>query len=164
MNESTTLHKPKITESPMSQSLQRVLTNTYGLYLATHNYHWNVEGLHFVSLHELFSEQYNEIFQAIDVIAERIRALDFYALPFEGKEILDTLQTTSNAMNKEADVNARAERMIYNLIEMNDSVIKSCQLAKKEAQHSKDDESEDLMIGRITTHQKFLWMLKSIVK
>ncbi|NCO04275.1 MAG: DNA starvation/stationary phase protection protein [Alphaproteobacteria bacterium] len=164
MHEPATLHQPKATESPISKNLQKVLANTYGLYLATHNYHWNVEGLHFVSMHKLFSEQYNELFQAIDVIAERIRALDFYALPFEGKEILDTLQKTSNAMNKEADANARAMRMVHNLIEMNDSVIESCQSAKKEGQNSKDDETIDLMVRRITAHQKSIWMLRSIIK
>jgi starvation-inducible DNA-binding protein len=164
MTEPTTLHKPKESENPVSKNLQQVLANTYGLYLATHNYHWNVEGLHFVALHELFSDQYNELFESIDVIAERIRSLGFYALPFEGSEILNTLQTTSNAMNKEADANARASRMVHNLIEMNDSVIESCQSTKKECQNSNDDESEDLMIGRITTHQKAIWMLKSIIK
>jgi starvation-inducible DNA-binding protein len=164
MTQPATLHKPKASESPMSQNLQKVLANTYGLYLATHNYHWNVEGSNFVTLHGLFGEQYNELFQAIDVIAERIRALDVYALPFEGEEILDTLESVSNPMNKEADANERAVRMVHNLIEMNDSVIESCQSAKKEALHSKDDESADLMIGRIMTHQKALWMLKSIVK
>lgn len=164
MNDLATLHKSKETESAVSQHLQKVLANTYGLYLATHNYHWNVEGSNFVTLHKLFAEQYNELFQAVDVIAERIRALDFYALPFEGKEILDMLQTTSNAMNKEADVNERAVRMVHNLIEMNDSVIEICQSAKKEAQDSKDDESENLMVERITEHQKALWILKSIVK
>lgn len=164
MNEPATLHKPKVAESHMSKDLQKVLANTYGLYLATHNYHWNVEGLHFVSMHKLFGEQYNELFQAIDVIAERIRALDFYALPFEGKEILETLQKTSNAMNKEVDVNSRAARMVHNLIEMNESVIECCQSAKKEAQHSKDDETENLMVERITIHQKVTWMLRSIVR
>ena len=160
MIQPTTLHKPKETESPMSQNLQKVLANTYGLYLATHNYHWNVEGSDFVPLHGLFGEQYNELFQAIDVIAERIRALDAYALPFEGEEILATLDSASNPMNKEADANERAVRMVHNLIEMNDSVIKCCQSAKKEALHSKDDESADLMIGRITTASKSVMDVK----
>ncbi len=164
MNELATLHKAKEATTPVSESLQNVLTNTYGLYLATHNYHWNVEGPRFVDLHKLFDEQYNELFQAVDVIAERIRALDSYALPFEGKEIMDILKTTSNAMNKETDADARAIRMVHNLIEMNESVIESCQSAKKEAQMAKDDESENLMVERITAQQKALWMLRSIVK
>lgn len=164
MNELTTLHKPAEATIPVSESLQTLLTNTYGLYLATHNYHWNVEGSQFIELHKLFEGQYNELFQAIDVIAERIRALDVYALPFEGDEIVDILKTTSNAMNKEAKADARAARMVHNLIEMNESVIESCQSAKKEAQSVNDDETEDLTVGRITVHQKALWMLKSIIK
>jgi starvation-inducible DNA-binding protein len=164
MNELTTLHKAKEPSSAVSKSLQNVLTDTYGLYLATHNYHWNVEGAQFVNLHKLFDEQYNELFQAVDIIAERIRALGDYALPFEGDEIVDILKTTSNAMNKETKADARAVRMVHNLIEMNESVIKSCQFAKNEAQVIVDDESENLIVERITAHQKALWMLKSIVK
>lgn len=164
MNELTTLHPPKNPDSAMSQSLQHVLTNTYGLYLATHNYHWNVEGVDFISLHKLFDEQYNELFQSVDIIAERIRALDAYALPFEGNEITDILTTTSNAMNKETGANARATRMVHNLIEMNKSVIESCQSAKNQAQTITDDETENLMVERITAHQKALWMLRSIIK
>jgi len=87
MNEILTLHTPSMATTPLSESLQNLLANTYGLYFATHNYHWNVEGVQFVDLHKLFDEQYNALFQAIDVIAERIRALGVYALPFEGDEI-----------------------------------------------------------------------------
>lgn len=164
MNELTTLHKAKESTSAVSQSLQNVLASTYGLYLATHNYHWNVEGAQFVNLHKLFGEQYNELFQAVDIIAERIRALGDYALPFEGNEIVDILKTTSNAMNKETKADEKATRMVHNLIEMNEGVIESCQFAKNEAQVIVDDESENLMVERITAHQKALWMLKSIVK
>jgi starvation-inducible DNA-binding protein len=164
MTELTTLHKAKESSSTVSKKLQTLLANTYGLYLATHNYHWNVEGAQFVSLHKLFDEQYNELFQAVDVIAERIRALGDYALPFEGDEIVDILKTTSNAMNKETKADARAIRMVHNLIEMNESVIESCRLAKNEAQIIVDDESENLIVERITAHQKALWMLRSIVK
>lgn len=164
MNNLETLHKPKSPDSVVSKSIQNVLSNTYGLYLATHNYHWNVEGMNFMSLHKLFEEQYNELFKAIDTIAEHIRALDSYALPFEGDEILHILKTTSNALNKETDVNSRAIRMVHNLIEMNEEVIESCQSAKKDAQDVSDDESENLMVERITYHQKALWMLKSTAK
>lgn len=164
MNELTTFYRPTTSTTAIGESLQNVLTNTYGLYLATHNYHWNVEGSQFVNLHKLFDEQYNELFQAIDIIAERIRALNEYALPFEGDEILGILKTTSNAMNKETKADARATRMVHNLIEMNESVIESCQFAKNEAQIIVDDESENLMVERITAHQKALWMLKSIVR
>ncbi len=148
----------------VADSLQTVLADTYGLYLITHNYHWNVEGSRFVELHKLFDEQYNELFQAIDVVAERIRALNTYALPFEGDSIIRISKMTSNALNKETDADARADRMIHNLISLNGAVIASCQTAKEKCKDMQDDESENLMIERITAHQKAIWMLRSIIK
>ena len=164
MNEPTTLQKTKESTTSVSESLHDVLADTYGLYLTTHNYHWNVEGQQFANLHKLFNEQYNELFQAVDVIAERIRALGAYVLPFEGKEIMGVFKAIPSIINQETGANAKAERMVYNLIEINKSVIESCQFAKNEAQVIVDDESENLMVERITAHQKALWMLKSIVK
>ena len=160
----TTLHQPKHSNDAVSQTLQSVLANTYGLYLATHNYHWNVEGKNFVSLHTLFEGQYNELFLAIDAIAERIRALGDYALPFEGESVVQISKMTSNALNKETAADDRADRMLQNLIELNETVIKSCQASKKVTQNVRDDESENLMIERITAHQKALWMLQSASK
>ena len=151
-------------KGPVAKILQTVLANSYGLYLVTHNYHWNVEGVNFYPLHKIFEEQYNELFQAIDKIAERIRALDDYALPFEGDQILQITRMTSNALNKETDANARADRMVYNLMTLNETVVKSCQSAKEEAQKQLDDETENLMVERITIHQKAMWMMRSILK
>ncbi|MBP9721095.1 MAG: DNA starvation/stationary phase protection protein [Bacteroides sp.] len=164
MNILKKIHKLEDHDNAVCQGLQSVLSSTYGLYLATHNYHWNVEGSDFLSLHKLFEEQYNRLFKAIDVIAERIRALNSYVLPFESDEIMSMLKTTSNAISKETDANARAIIMVYNLIKMNEKVIESCQSLKKEAQDISDDESENLMVERITDHQKSIWMLKSIIK
>lgn len=164
MNDLTTLHQTKESTTPISESLQNVLSNTYGLYFATHNYHWNVEGSQFINLHKLFDEQYNELFQAVDIIAERIRALESYAIPFKDKDILNILKTTSDAINKETDVNTRALRMVHNLIDMNQTVINICQLTKNEAQAVEDDETESLMVERVTAHQRALWILRSIVK
>jgi starvation-inducible DNA-binding protein len=145
-------------------ALQDVLSSTYGLFLSTHNYHWNVEGGNFIPLHKLFEEQYSELFQAIDEIAERIRALGDYALPFEGKEIFDISNRTSNALNKEDNADDRASRMVHNLIMMNKAVIAKCQTSKKASQEANDDETENLMVTRVTVHQKALWMLNSILK
>ena len=164
MATSVTLHQPKQSNNPVTEALQDVLTSTYGLYLATHNYHWNVEGENFFLLHKLFDEQYNELFQAIDGIAERIRALDNYALPFEGDNLLKILKTTSNTLNKETDANARAVRMVHNLMTLNEAVVKSCQSAKEASVKAHDDESENLMVERVTAHQKAMWMLRSISK
>ncbi len=159
-----TLNEAVPSHSPVAQALQNVLANTYGLYLATHNYHWNVEGKRFALLHNLFEMQYNDLFQAVDVIAERIRALGDYALPFEGDSIIKLSKMTPNSLNKETDADARADRMLHNLIALTMDVVTSCQLAKEEAQEEDDDETENLMVERITAHQKALWMLGSSVK
>ena len=164
MKNPVALHKETPFNNPVTQFLQDVLADTYGLYLATHNYHWNVEGPKFLALHKLFEDQYNELFIAVDLIAERIRALGDYALPFEGDSIIKISKMTSNALNKETDADERAERMVHNLIELNDAVVKSCQWAKEEFRNVHDDESENLMVERVTVHQKALWMLRSIAK
>ena len=164
MTISLALSAPQSSINPVAKELQAVLASTYGLYLVTHNYHWNVEGVNFYPLHKIFEEQYNELFQAIDKIAERIRALDDYVLPFEGDQIVQITRMTSNALNKESDANARSDRMVYNLMTLNETVVKSCQSAKEEAQKQLDDETENLMVERITTHQKAMWMMRSILK
>lgn len=164
MTNSMTLQQLKQSSNHVAQTLQDVLANTYGLYLATHNYHWNIEGRRFAELHTLFDKQYNELFEAIDGIAEHIRTLGEYALPFEGDNIVALLKMTSNALNKENDADARADRMLHNLVTLQESVIKSCQIAKKAAQAAEDDESENLLVERITAHQKMCWMLNSILK
>lgn len=156
--------QPKQADKIVIQGLQNVLTSTYGVYLATHNYHWNVEGPQFVSLHSLFEQQYNALFQAIDVIAERIRALGDYALPFEGDNIVQALKSISNALNKETDANARGHRMVQNLLVLNEEAVTACQTAKHAAQKAEDDETENLMVERITAHQKALWLLRSNLK
>ena len=106
----------------------------------------------------------NALFLAVDTIAERIRALGDYALPFEGSNVVQISKMTSNALNKETAADDRADRMVQNLVELNEAVIKSCQSSKKIAQNVRDDESENLMVERITAHQKALWMLSSILK
>ncbi len=164
MTTPTPLRPLNPSHNAVAQTLQNVLASTYGLYLMTHNYHWNVEGSNFVPLHTLFEGQYTALFLAVDTIAERIRALGEYALPFEGKDIVQISTMTSNALNKETAAHDRAERMLHNLIDLNETVIKSCQASKKAAQNTHDDETENLMVERITAHQKALWMLQSTAK
>ncbi len=164
MTNSVVIHQPKQSNNPVTLALQDVLASTYGLLLSTHNYHWNVEGGNFIPLHKLFEGQYNELFGAVDEIAERIRALGDYALPFEGSNIMDVSKMTSNALNKETDANERGIRMIHNLIMLNKAVIEKCQFAKDKSRNTSDDETENLMVTRVTVHQKALWMLNSIAK
>lgn len=154
----------KAAANPVAAALQTVLKDTYALYLATHNYHWNVEGHNFIGLHTLFETQYTELFNAVDVIAERIRALDVYALPNHYEDVLEALQNLSNPLNKDTAKGDVADRMIRNLLALSDAVIASAQAAKKAAEKAGDDESEDLMVERIQVHQKSSWMLRSIIK
>lgn len=153
----------KPAQSP-AQALQGLLKDTYALYLLTHNYHWNVEGPKFVSLHTLFEQQYTEMFTAIDEIAERIRALDSYALPNHYNDILEAVANLSNPLAKERNKDAVADRMIANLIALHERVVAAAQAAKAAAGAAEDEESEDIAIARIQVHQKALWMLRSIVK
>lgn len=164
MTNSVAIHQPKQSSNPVTLALQDVLASTYGLLLSTHNYHWNVEGKNFIPLHKLFEGQYTELFEAVDEIAERIRALGDYALPFEGSDIMDVSKMTSNALNKETHADERASRMVHNLIMLNQAVIEKCQFAKDSSRKANDDETENLMVTRVTVHQKALWMLNSIAK
>lgn len=164
MTNSIVMHQPKQSNDSVTLALQDVLSSTYGLFLSTHNYHWNVEGGSFVPLHKLFEGQYNELFEAVDEIAERIRALDEYALPFEGSDILDVSKLTSNALNKETKADERASRMVHNLVMLNQAVVEKCQYAKDVSRKANDDETENLMVTRVTVHQKALWMLNSVAK
>jgi len=152
------------TDHAVAESLQKVLAGTYGLYLVTHNYHWNVEGEKFVPLHSLFEGQYNELYLAVDLIAERIRALGYYALPFEGENVTQISKMTANPLNKETESYLRADRMVHNLVALSGNVIDLCQVAKGEAQEAEDDETENLLIERITAHEKALWRLTSTLK
>ena len=147
--------------SPVSQALNEVVKETYILLTQTHQHHWNVEGPMFVSLHELFEKQYNELFTAIDEVAERVRALDDYALPFKDNA---TFPNMNAAVNDNNDATEAAQQMVQELIEQNQKVIDACQKAKEEAVKSEDDETEDLTIERITAHQDAIWMLKSVIK
>ena len=154
----------KTAPNPVAQALQGMLKDTYALYLATHNYHWNVEGHQFVGLHTLFETQYNELFTAIDTIAERIRALDVYALPNHYEEVLKALQSLSNPLNKDTAKGDVADRMVRNLLELNEKVVTSAQAVKKATEKNGDDETQDLMVERIQVHQKACWMLRSVIK
>jgi starvation-inducible DNA-binding protein len=160
----TALHSFTQTDNAVAPALQKVLAGTYGLYMVTHNYHWNVEGDNFAPLHALFERQYNELFLAIDLIAERIRALGAYVSPFEKENLVQLSRMISHCENKDTKANLHADRMVSNLITLTGDIIKLCQAAKEKAQHAEDGETENLMVELITAHQKALWMLESTLK
>jgi starvation-inducible DNA-binding protein len=147
-------------------NLQENLNKTFSLFLLTYNYHWNVEGQSFVSLHELFEKQYTELFSAVDTIAEHIRSLENYAMPDHYSDIFRKIADYSNPLVKAGSQNASvtSSKMIKNLIDLNEEVIASAQSTKEAADEVKDDETVDLMVDRIRVHQKAAWMLKSCLK
>ena len=140
------------------ESLQTVLADTYALMAQTHLAHWNVEGPHFFSLHAAFQGQYEELFAAVDEIAERVRALDALAL--------GGLKTLAKASQIEelAVETTPSKDFVAHLIESNELVVASAKKARDAAGSAEDLESQDLMIKRIQTHEKALWMLKSFLK
>ncbi len=141
----------------LPESLNQVLADTYALMSLTHLAHWNVEGSGFFALHQAFQVQYEELFLAIDTIAERVRALDAYAIGG-----LATL--AHRAGLPEAAAPAPQEAYVQTLIDANQKVIADATRARDLAGAANDAESQDLMIGRITLHQKTIWMLKSFLK
>lgn len=138
------------------EALEKTLANSYALMLKTHNYHWNVVGENFKSLHELFQNQYEELFTAIDEIAERIRAL--------GSKVDGTFDFFSkNSKIKNANKNFSAREMLQDLISDNEEVVSQLKEAIKTAQAEGDEVSADLFIGRANIHEKSLWMLQASV-
>ena len=143
-----------MSNKPVTEALKKVLADTYSLQLKTQNYHWNVEGANFRGLHLLFEEQYNELFSAVDLIAERIRALGEKApgSPSEFKKL-----SSISEGNNELDSN----RMLKDLYESNQTVLTTIKKALATADKASDDSTVDLLTQRITTHDKAAWMLKS---
>jgi len=151
------MKKTKATATSLTESLNQVLADSYALMALTHLAHWNVEGQGFFALHTAFQTQYEELFTAIDEIAERIRALDAYAIGGVGK-FAQTAQ-----MNEFAAPLAQ-EDYVKRLIAANEKLLADAATARDLAGQANDAESQDLMIGRITLHQKTVWMLKSFLK
>jgi starvation-inducible DNA-binding protein len=137
--------------------LNQVLADSYALMSLTHLAHWNVEGQGFFALHTAFQTQYEELFVAIDEIAERIRALDDYAIGGLGR-------LAKAAQLKEFASPLSQEKYVRALIAANEKLVSDAARARDVAGESGDAESQDLMIGRITLHQKTIWMLKSFLK
>jgi len=141
----------------LTDSLNQVLADSYALLALTHLAHWNVEGPGFFALHTAFQTQYEELFIAVDEIAERIRALDAYAIGGLG-----TLAKA--AQMKEFSSPLVQEDYVRALITASAKVVSDAERARDLAGEAGDAESQDLMIGRITLHQKTIWMLKSFLK
>jgi starvation-inducible DNA-binding protein len=134
-------------------NLEIILADSYALYLKTQNYHWNVTGQEFKSLHLLFEEQYKDLINAIDEIAERIRALD--------AKVTKISKFIKLATVTEADSNLRAMAMVQDLAKDQDIIVTTLTNGLKIAQKFGDEASADIIIQRIKIHQKNRWMLVS---
>jgi starvation-inducible DNA-binding protein len=141
----------------VAQGLSRVLADTYLLYLKTHNFHWNVEGPMFQTLHTLFMQQYTETWNAIDPIAERIRALGHYA-PGTYQEYLKL------ASVKETDGVPKAPQMVKLLIDGQEAVARTARAILPLADGANDQPTLDLLTQRLDVHEKNAWMLRSLLK
>jgi starvation-inducible DNA-binding protein len=139
---------------PVTDAAERLLADTYTLYLKTQNYHWNVSGPMFNTLHTLFETQYTELAEAADEIAERIRALGAYA-PGSYEEFAK-LTTVG-----EAEPDTRAGDMIRKLAEDQTLLAKSSKALIDAAGDAGDDVSVDLGVRRMQVHEKNAWMLRS---
>jgi starvation-inducible DNA-binding protein len=135
-------------------ALRQVVADVYALIGQTHICHWNVRGPSFFSLHTAFEDQYNELFIAVDEIAERLRAKGAFAPG--GLSNLATL-----AGIEEIREDASAEEMVQHLVTANEKLLGDLQTARDCAAEAGDSESEDMMISRIQVHEKTVWMLKS---
>lgn len=140
------------------ESLRRVLADTFILYFKTHSFHWNVEGPNFKSLHDLFDEQYNDLWTATDEIAERIRTLDNYA-PASWTDMV------KSAGLQETGQHPDAKAMVLELANDNAAIVKDTLYPALHTAEKADDEATmDLMIKRIEIHEKAAWMLRSTAK
>jgi len=143
--------------SDLAKSLNQVLADSYALMALTHLAHWNVEGPGFFALHTAFQTQYEELFVAVDEIAERIRALEAYAIGGLGK-------LAQTAALKEFAAPLAQEEYVRQLVAANEKLLADAARARDLSGEAGDAESQDLMIARITLHQKTVWMLKSFLK
>lgn len=153
----TTKHNNRKALMPLCESLNQVLADSYALMALTHLAHWNVEGPGFFALHTAFQTQYEELFAAADDIAERVRALECYAI--------GGLRTLADAARmKEFAAPLSQENYVRQLIVANEKLLKDAAKARDLAGAANDAETQDLMIARITLHQKTVWMLNSFLK
>jgi|SRR5690606_27771884 starvation-inducible DNA-binding protein len=141
----------------IAQGLSRLLADTYTLYLKTHNFHWNVTGPMFQTLHLMFETQYTELALAVDVIAERIRSLGFPA-PGTYK------QYAALSSIKEEEGIPVATDMIRLLVEGQESVVRTARSLYAAAEAADDEATADLLTQRIQLHEKTAWMLRSLLE
>lgn len=137
--------------------LSRLLADSFTLYLKTHNFHWNVTGPMFQTLHLLFETQYTELWNALDLVAERIRAIGAYApATYEQFAELASIPETKGV--------PEATEMIALLVQGNEAVARTARALYPAVEKANDEVSADLLTQRMQIHEKNAWMLRSLLQ
>jgi starvation-inducible DNA-binding protein len=147
---------PDAQRQAIAEGLSRVLADTYTLYLKTHNFHWNVEGPMFNTLHLMFETQYTELALAVDLIAERIRALG-YPAPGSYRQFAQ-LSTVEDAAGRPSAVD-----MIGQLAKDQETVVRTARRVFALVDEANDQPSADLLTQRMQVHEKTAWMLRAML-
>ena len=140
----------------IADGLSRVLADSYTLYLKTHNFHWNVTGPMFRTLHLMFEEQYTELATAVDLVAERIRSLGQVA-PGSYKQFIELSAV------QEAEGVPSAEGMIRELVQGHETTARTARAVFQVAEAANDQSTCDLLTQRLQVHEKTGWMLRSLL-
>ena len=148
---------PEAQRQEIAEGLSRLLADTYVLYGKTHGFHWNVTGPMFNTLHLMFMEQYTELWNALDVIAERIRALGVVA-PHGGSTLAGL------ASIKEAEQKPAALDMLRELVDGHEAVARTARSVFPLAETASDEPTADLLTQRLQIHVKTAWMLRSLLE
>lgn len=147
---------PEKSRKKIAEGLGHLLADTYTLYLKTHNYHWNVTGPHFQTLHLMFEQQYNELALAVDTVAERIRAL--------GEPAPGTYKAYAKLTSiKEVDGVPEAMEMVKDLVKGHEAVVRTTRELLPLADEAKDESTLNVLTDRLEVHEKTAWMLRSLL-
>lgn len=148
---------PEESRKEIAEGLSRLLADTYSLYLKTHNFHWNVTGPMFQTLHLMFETHYNELALAVDLVAERIRALGFPAPgTYSDFAQLSSIEETPGV--------PKADEMIRLLVQGHEAVAKTARSIFPSADKVNDEPTADLLTQRLQVHEKTAWMLRSLLE
>lgn len=147
---------PQADRKAIAEGLSRLLADSYTLYLKTHNFHWNVTGPMFQTLHTMFEQEYTELAMAVDEVAERIRALGHPAPgSYKAYAKLSSIE--------EADGVPVAEEMVKQLVAGHEAVAKTARSVFPAAEKGNDEVTADLLTQRMQVHEKTAWMLRSLL-
>ena len=148
---------PEKDRAKTAEGLSRLLADTFSLYLQTHNFHWNVEGPMFNTLHLMFMEQYTELWNALDAVAERIRSLGY---PAPGT----AAQFGKLSSVREVNGVPEAMEMVRILVAGHEAVARTARDVLPAAENGDDEATIDLIVQRLQVHEKTAWMLRSLLK